>query len=170
MKKHLLVFIISSFPIIATAQNTKPCSSPEASQFDFWIGAWNLYSADTLTGTNTIIKVMDGCTVQENFESPQIKYYGKSWSVYNSIAKIWQQTWIDNQGRYIALTGKWENGVMTLTTDARKLADGKEQVSRMIYHSIKKDHFEWEWESTTDNGKTWKNNWHIRYERKKLPD
>ena len=167
MKKLLLIFFISIFTLSLAAQNNKkPCSAPQASQFDFWIGNWDLYSADTLTGTNTIYKVMDGCTIQENFESPGSGYNGKSWSVYNTQTKTWQQTWVDNQGGYIVLDGKFENAAMTLTTGSTKLPNGKDQIYRMVYHNIAKDSFDWDWESTTDNGTTWVNGWHIHYKRK----
>jgi len=167
-QKHWLWIIVISFiSLSAAAQNAqKPCTAPEASEFDFWVGNWDLYSADTLTGTNTIYKIMDGCTVQENFESKKASYSGKSWSMYSPQLKQWQQTWVDNQGGYIVLNGKFENGAMTLTTAAQKLPNGKEQVYRMVYHNISKDSFDWDWESTTDNGASWKSGWHIHYKRK----
>ncbi len=166
MKTNLLaVFFLISFSSVAQS-TTVPCSSPEASQFDFWIGTWDLYSADTITGTNTIYKIMDGCAVQENFEGAKNGYVGKSWSMFNPRTKNWQQTWVDNQGGYIALNGKFENNTMTLTTGVQKI-NGKDQINRMRFYNIKKDGFEWEWESSADNGSTWRSAWHIRYERKK---
>lgn len=167
MKKiiPLLTLMIAVFKV--HAQNIKPCSSPESSQFDFWTGTWNLYSADTITGTNTIYKIMDGCTTQENFSDNSGSYIGKSWSVFNTQTKLWQQTWVDNQGSFIYLTGKFENGKMTLTTQPQKMADGKEQSFRMIYYNISADTFDWSWESTIDDGVTWKSNWQIHYVRKK---
>lgn len=167
MKNILLIVFSLCFYYSTTAQGRpKPCSALEASQFDFWVGEWELYSADTLTGSNNIYKIMDGCTVQENFESKNKSYTGKSWSMFNPGTKNWQQTWVDNQGSYIALNGKFENGTMTLTTGVVKI-NGKDQINRMRYHDIKKDSFEWDWESSTDNGATWQTAWHIRYQRKK---
>jgi hypothetical protein len=168
MKHLLLIIIFSVTGLLSLAQNNqKPCTAVEGSQFDFWVGNWTLYSADTITGSNTIHKVMDGCAIQENFESKNPGYSGKSWSMYNPQSKLWQQTWIDNQGSFIYLTGTFENGVMTLKTEPRKLPNGKEMVNRMIFHNITKDGFDWEWESTTDEGATWKSGWHIHYSRKK---
>lgn len=153
--------------IAATAQNAKkPCTAPEASQFDFWVGNWQLYSADTITGSNSIYKIMDGCTVQENFSNPKTGYNGKSWSVYNPVGKVWQQTWVDNQGGFIDLTGKFEDGKMTLKTQERTLQNGKRQVYRMVYSNITPNSFDWDWESTTDGGATWVSGWKIHYVRK----
>jgi hypothetical protein len=166
--KNLMVFVFFSITgLSSTAQNNqKPCTAPEASQFDFWVGNWDLYSADTLAGNNQIYKVMDGCAVQENFNSPGPAYSGKSWSMYNPKLKLWEQTWIDNQGNFIYLKGKFENDAMTLSTGVMKMPNGKEEVYRMVYHNIKKDSFDWDWESSSDIGKTWVNGWHLHYKRK----
>lgn len=168
MKQLLLLLLITvcSFTLFAQA-NQKPCTAPEASQFDFWLGDWSLFSADTITGLNSIQKVMDGCTIQENFSSERINYIGKSWSVYSPQRKIWQQTWVDNQGAFIYLTGEFKDGVMTLSTAARNMPNGKEMISRMRFYNITKDNFDWTWEATTDAGATWQPNWQIHYVRKK---
>ena len=167
MKKYLLSISAFFIMLAVTAQNApKPCSAPEASQFDFWVGNWNLFTADSSTGTNTIYKIMDGCTVQENFSNPKTGYDGKSWSVYNPVAKLWQQTWVDNQGGYIELSGKFEDGKMTLKTQTRTLNDGRKQVYQMVYSNITSNSFDWAWESTTDGGTTWVSGWKIHYVRK----
>src|SRR6476620_6668807 len=159
----LFLFLLSNGQSPA---NQKPCSAAEASQFDFWVGDWQLTWNDTSHGTNKISKILDGCGVQENFYDPSMNYKGQSWSVYNPTAKIWQQTWVDNQGGYIALTGKYENGEMTLSTQPRKLPNGKEIISRMVFYNIQPNMFDWRWEATTDNGVNWKPNWVIHYKRK----
>jgi hypothetical protein len=113
---------------------------------------------------------MNDCTVQENFSDPHNNYLGKSWSVYNANYKQWQQTWIDNQGGYIALTGGMQGDSMVLTTAERTVsanlsATGK-MINRMVYYNITKDTFEWDWEASVDGGNTWKSNWHLHYTRK----
>jgi hypothetical protein len=164
------VCVLTSIQLTAQNNNQSPCSLPEASQFDFWIGDWNITYSDTLHASNHIEKIMGGCTVQENFNDPNGNYIGKSWSVYNKNYKMWQQTWVDNQGGYIALTGGMQGDSMVLITPERTVptnisATGK-IIMRMVYHNIKPDSFEWDWEGSTDGGKTWKSNWHLNYQRK----
>jgi hypothetical protein len=166
--KLALLFIISSN---SYSQNTLlPCSQPEASQFNFWLGDWEATWGDTLHGSNHIEKIMDGCTIQENFTDPKLNYHGKSWSVYNANYKAWQQTWVDNQGGYIPLTGGMHGDSMVLTTAERnvpvKVSPSGKLISRMVYYNIKPDSFTWNWEASTDGGKTWKLNWQIHYLRK----
>lgn len=109
MKKNIFFVFLFFISITSNAQNTngqKPCSAPEASQFDFWVGNWPLTWNDTSHGTNRVQKMMDGCTVNENFYDPAMKYSGSSWSVYNPQLKLWQQTWVDNQERIYCFIGQ----------------------------------------------------------------
>jgi len=156
-----------------SAQNTaqKPCTAPEASQLDFWVGEWKLTWSDSVHGTNKIEKMFGNCTIHENFTDPKLGYLGQSWSVYNQNYKIWQQTWVDNQGSYIHLTGGMVRDSMILKTVERNVPasvspTGK-MVNRMIFYNIKPESFDWSWEASTDGGKNWKPNWKIHYERKK---
>ena len=162
-----ICFAAASF---SQASNQKPCSSPEASQFDFWIGDWIATWNDSLHATNHIEKMFGNCTVHENFSNTATNYFGQSWSVYNANYKTWQQTWVDSQGGYIALTGGMVDDSMVLTTAERTVptsisATGK-IITRMVYYNIKPDSFDWSWEASTDGGQTWKQNWLIHYKRK----
>jgi hypothetical protein len=158
--------IIMSTPEIFSQQKTTPCSSPEASQFDFWIGTWNLTYNDSIHATNTIIKKAGGCVIEENFNDPSQSFAGQSWSVFVPATGKWHQTWVDNQGGYIVLTGEFKDNKMTLATEPKTLADGKIKISRMIFYNITKNSFDWSWEGSEDGGKSWKVNWLIHYVRK----
>ena len=169
MKRCVLFALAICAVSLLNAQNTnpqKPCTAPEASQFDFWVGSWDLTWNDTSHGTNNIQKIMGGCAVNENFNDPVMNYSGSSWSVYNVNTKLWQQTWIDNAGAYISLSGKFEHNEMALTAQPRKLPNGKEIVSRMVFFNITPESFDWRWEATKDNGTSWQTNWLIHYKRK----
>jgi len=144
----------------------KPCSDPAFSQFDFWLGEWDLTYNDTAHATNSIRRVNDGCTIEENFNDPGQGFRGQSWSVYNPSTKQWQQTWVDNQGGYIVLTGEFKDGKMVLTTQPVKNKNGVDVISRMIFYNIEKNSFDWSWEKSEDEGKSWKTSWAIHYTRK----
>lgn len=170
MKPAFLLFILVALLAAGklTAQNTpaKPCTAPECSQFDFWLGHWTCTYSDTMHGTNYVTKEMGGCTIHEHFNDPSTSFTGESWSVYNPQRKIWQQTWIDNQGGYIVLTGEFKNGKMLLYTEPQQMPDGTRKQSRMVYYNITPTAFDWDWDATTDEGKTWKNNWRIHYKKR----
>jgi hypothetical protein len=168
------IFTITLFLLIpgySFSQTQKPCSSEEAKQFDFWLGEWDLTWNDTMHGTNRIEKLWGDCVLQENFNDPGRNYSGKSWTVYNSNYKTWQQTWVDSQGGYIVLTGNKSGDSITLTTAERtvpeKISPTRKIISRMVYHHITPTGFDWRWESSTDGGNLWKMAWLIHYKRKK---
>ncbi len=165
----IIFFFIATF-CSAQSNSQKPCSFPEASQFDFWVGDWNLTRSDSLHGTNRIEKLYGNCIVHENFTDPLLNYLGQSWSVYNPNYKEWQQTWIDNQGGYIALTGGKVNDSMILKTAERtvplKVSPSGKMINRMVFYNIASNSFDWSWEASSDGGVTWKANWKIHYARK----
>lgn len=162
----------SAAPSSAAAQPA-PCSGPESQQFDFWVGDWDLEWPAGQAGTsdkpghgrNSIRRTLGGCVVQENFEAGP--YIGSSTSVYVPTRNGWRQTWVDNQGAYIALNGEFKDGKMELRTDPRSLPDGSVLVNRMVYANITHDAFDWAWQSSKDGGKTWTDNWNIHYMRRK---
>jgi hypothetical protein len=125
---------------------------------------------DTLHGTNHVEKLFGNCSVHENFLDPNTHYLGQSWSVYNPNYKKWQQTWIDSQGGYIALTGEKVGDSIILKTEERSVpisvSPTKKLINRMVYYNIEPNKFDWSWEASTDGGLTWKPNWKIHYARK----
>ena len=171
MKKIFFPLLMLISASAFTQTNTPPCSAPEASQFDFWIGEWDLHWQDSLRGSNRVERVFGNCAVQENFLNPKTGYSGKSWSVYNSNYKLWQQTWIDSQGGYIHLTGRMTGDSLILYTEERtvpaSVSPTGKMKNRMVYYNIKKDSFDWSWEASTDSGLSWKPSWQIHYARRK---
>lgn len=161
----LLLTLAVSFTARAQV-NPQPCSAAEARQFDFWVGEWELTWSDSLHGSNRIEKMFGNCTIHENFSDPKLGYLGQSWSVYNPGSRLWQQTWVDNRGGYIVLTGGMDGGRMILKTGERQTPKGPQEM-RMVFSNITSDSFDWSWESSTDKGVTWKPGWVIHYVRKK---
>jgi hypothetical protein len=143
----------------------KPCSTPEARQFDFWVGEWDLSWGETGKGSNTIRPVLDGCVILEQFDgTPAIKLQGWSVSSYNQAAGKWKQTWVDNQGGYLDFTGSYHDGEMALSRET--VIEGEDALQRMVWYNITQDELDWRWERSFDEGKTWEVNWRIHYRRK----
>lgn len=169
MFKMILLIVI--LPVIILAQGPdKPCSVPEAHQFDFWVGEWTAEWKDAdgnlAHGSNHVIRLFDGCVIEENFDGrPGTELIGKSFSVYDKRQKQWKQTWVDNSGGYLDFTGGFTDGKMILSRKAisRK---GIPVAQRMIYYNIEENSFEWNWEISYDNGKTWDLKWKLNYTRK----
>ncbi len=176
------VLIASVITVAAVSHNrdSKPepfsSSTPQARQFDFWLGEWDLTwpgeqsglpAGQLGRGTNTITAILDSAVIQENFvDLASNSLRGMSVSVYNQRLGKWQQTWVDNQSSYLDFTGEFKDGKMILSRQAAA-KDGRTIIQRMLWHNIAKDQLDWNWEASEDGGKTWKVNWQIHYTRKK---
>ncbi len=131
-------------------------------QFNFWLGEWDCTWGDNGKATNSVLRIMADKVIQENFSSPELR--GMSVSVYDPERKLWCQTWVDNNGSYLDFTGRFENGNMILTRDA--IVKGEACKQRMIWYNIEANQFDWNWERSDDDGKTWRVLWQIKYKRK----
>ena len=144
------------------AEHTAVPPAPETRQFDFWLGEWDV-SWDGGRGTNSIRSILGGHVVEERFHAESPPFEGMSVSVYNARRGLWQQTWVDDQGTYLDLSGGWRDGEMTLSTE--RLVDGKPATLRMVFYNIAADQLDWRWERSTD-GSEWQILWQIRYQRR----
>ena len=174
MKRPLLLLPLFC-ALLAGAQQTappKPCTAPEAAQFDFWVGDWEAswpaaQGSPAGAGANHITKTMSGCVIEERFDGAASNgLVGHSVSVYLPRARQWKQTWVDNQGAYLDFVGEFKDGAMVLAREA-VTPKGVKVRQRMVWKNIKPESFEWSWEQSTDDGKTWQVLWPIRYTRKK---
>lgn len=83
-----------------------PCEGmPEASQFDFWLGRWEVRMPDgTLIGHNTITKRDGGCSIVEQWEGAGGSS-GTSVSFFVPSRDQWRQVWTGSSGTLIDMTG-----------------------------------------------------------------
>jgi hypothetical protein len=161
--------LFGSFSLGAFSQQpTKPCPEAEQKQFDFWVGEWDLTTpGQGGGGVNRIERVFDGCVIEENFTGgPANPLVGMSVSRFDPGAKKWKQTWVDNQGAYLDFTGEFKDGEMILQREATD-ASGSRFLQRMVWKNISSNELDWSWESSKDQGKTWKVIWPVHYKRRK---
>ena len=165
-------FLVSSLLLACTMQTAlaAPVAQP-ADLYDFWLGDWNVTWAkadgSVGKGRNHVAPVLDGNVIEEQFEmdpaeAPQ-QLKGRSLSVRDP-AGLWHQAWADNQGGFFALTGS-ADGDKRLFSTALTVVGKETKGQRMVFHDIGADAFTWDWEGTTDGGKTWKLLWRLDYKR-----
>ena len=148
-----------------------PCMAPEQKQLEFWVGEWDLTwpgekQGTVDHGTNSIHRQLDSCVVQENFSGGSTMHLrGMSVSIFDTRARKWKQTWVDNEGGYLDFVGEYKDGQMILARDGVR-PDGTKVVQRMVFQNITANEFDWNWEASTDGGKTWQVMWPIHYKRK----
>jgi hypothetical protein len=129
--------------------------------FDFWLGRWDVRWGSDGRGTNRIRKILGDRVILEQFDgSPGTSLQGMSFSVFDSVDHRWRQTWVDNDGNYLAFDGGLrEDGAMEL----RGMRAG--ELVRMLWLDIEGESLRWLWERSPDGGKTWETLWELAYAR-----
>jgi hypothetical protein len=153
------------------ASHAAPAPQPP-DLFDFWVGDWSATwkNADGTAGKgrNRIQRTLDGKVIEEQFEEdaadPPPVLRGHSVSVLQQQAGVWRQAWVDNQGGYFSFTASVEGDKRIFATAFYGEGD-KIKGQRMVFRDITRDAFMWDWEGTSDGGKTWTLLWQIAYKR-----
>jgi hypothetical protein len=165
-------FLFVSLLLALTMQTTSAAPAPQpADLFDFWVGDWSVTwkNADGTAGKahNHVSRILDGNVIEEQFEAdpagPPPLLKGRSLSVRDPQGQ-WHQAWADNQGGFFSLAGSADGNKRLFSTALVPVGD-QVKGQRMVFHHITKDAFTWDWEGTTDGGKTWKLLWQLDYKR-----
>jgi len=100
-----------------------PCEDmPEAAQFDFWLGRWEVRGPDgTLLGYSTVTRDEGGCVVREQWDGNPGSS-GTSMSFYLPSRGQWRHVWIGSGGTHIDMTGGLTEGEMHLEGTIEYLA------------------------------------------------
>ena len=145
-------------------QQSAPCDTPEHSQFDFWIGQWDVFLANgQRAGSNVIEKKLRGCVLHERWTGASGSV-GESFNVYRGDTQQWHQSWVDNSGSLLMIEGEFTSGSMILsgeTTDAQGLT----VLNRITWTPHTADSVQQVWETSTDAGTTWTTAFDGRYVR-----
>jgi hypothetical protein len=134
-----------------------------ARQFDFLLGEWDCTWSDAEgphLGSNSVYLDLGGAVVVESFDGrPSLDFQGLSYSVYDRDAQCWKQTWVDSDGSYHALVGRFEDGVMDLRRQ------GELGLYRLLWENIERDSLDWSRQRSDDGGEAWTTLWEIGYRR-----
>jgi len=114
-RRCFFIFLLTA-STLATAQNVGCTYDAKFSEFDFWVGDWQVYSnvTGTLAGTNSIRKLEQGCLLQESWQGAGGST-GTSINYYNPVQDVWRQVWVSAGLYVIDIQGALEEGAMVLT-------------------------------------------------------
>ncbi|HLX23363.1 MAG TPA: hypothetical protein VKR38_08480 [Usitatibacter sp.] len=150
----------------AQAPQPKPCSSPEAHRFDFWVGDWDVYEDGKLAGTNRIER-MYGCVVHESWKSPELS--GQSLNVFDAKRGLWHQTWVDSNAGLLVIEGAWKNGALTMSDASLPAKKDPGRVNEITWTPNPDGSVRQHWRASTDGGKTWTTVFDGKYVRSARP-
>lgn len=112
--------------------NLLACEDIQFSEFDFWIGQWQVKLANgDVAGTNYIQKSLTGCVLEEHYKGSK-GYEGKSLNIYDKTTQQWHQTWTDNTGLLLKLDGQFKDNKMVLWGNSLDFT-GKAVMHRIIW-------------------------------------
>ena len=152
---------------LATAQAAR-CPDPEFRQFDFWMGDWDTFESDHSIPESIararVTPIAAGCAIHELYEQTD-GLIGDSILSYDPVRKVWQQTWVDNRGSLIVISGAFKNGAVSMEGEMR-LQNGKMFLQRITWKAEGDGVREFSMRSK-DGGKTWEPFFDVLFKKRK---
>jgi hypothetical protein len=159
---------------------------PEASQFNFLLGEWELdvkpapnglaqriHGVPKLVGMWKAWRALDGWGVEDELRitdrSGNPMAFSHAVRFFDANAKSWRTSNLDvYRATWTASTAQWRGGEM-VTTGSGTDSEGKRYLSRARYSAITPDSFTFTQERSTDNGKSWSLNLTIQAKKVAAP-
>jgi len=135
-----------------------PCrENSESRQFDFWIGVWDVFVGGQQAGTNTIERMLGGCTLLENWTNVRGRE-GKSfnWVDRSSFREArWRQLWVDDSGNTLDYYGgRYVDDAMRFEGHTFS-AQGDSIPQKLTFHNVHPDTVRQVFEQSNDGGASW---------------
>ena len=143
---------------------TDPINSVD--QFDFWLGAWDVFSEEKLIASSRIEKIVNGQIIIENYQQPD-GYSGKSINYYDGHLKKWRQNWVDVNGTVGDFSGECKDNIMRFDGESH-LRDGRKILRLMIVSRSSENEVRQYSERSDDDGQSWKVAYNFTYRRKQI--
>ncbi|MCW8833097.1 MAG: hypothetical protein OQK09_03985 [Colwellia sp.] len=130
------------------------CDTSQYREFDFWLGQWQVKSAASKQlSQSKITQINNGCGLLEEYKTPT-GFQGKSLNIFDSQTQQWHQTWIDNTGYLLKLSGGIENNSMVMTGKTHD-KNGNIILNKITWTPLKGGEVRQHWQTSTTHGKAW---------------
>lgn len=159
--RTLVVFLLSIFALallltgFAQSETNEACAIPESHQFDFWVGAWDVFDVDkpaTAVARVQVDRILGGCVLREDYRDSE-GHMGQSLNIYDVPRHRWHQSWVTNRGQLLLLDGGLRDGVMMLSA-VERMPDGSDREVQGTWKAVSDGVRETAVRST-DGGRTW---------------
>jgi hypothetical protein len=145
----------------------RPCDfDSHYQQFDFWLGEWEVRTASgsVLAGNSVIEKILGSCVILENWTGAG-GGSGKSFNIYNTTSKQWEQIWVDAVGSLTKYSGGIKDGAMDYFADSVG-PNGAPIKLHLQFFKLGPDTVRQFNQISTDGGATWTFGYDFIYTRK----
>ena len=154
--------------VSSAAAQAARCPDPEFRQFDFWMGDWDTFESDhSVPGSIArarVTPIAAGCAIRELYEQTD-GLIGDSILSYDPVRKVWQQTWVDNRGSLMVISGAFKDGAVTMEGEMR-LRNGKMFLQRISW-KVEGDGVREFSVRSKDGGKTWEPFFDVLFKKRK---
>jgi hypothetical protein len=173
----LAALVLLAAPAAARAQHAAPAfparvAPPEAAQFDFLVGQWELtvkpkatslaarlHGAPRLVGVWKAWRAFDGWGIEDELRimdgSGNPISLSHTMRAYDATAGQWAQSGFDvYRGQFRSATAQWKDGEMLVSASGTD-SEGKPVLSRFRFYQITSTGFTARQDRSVDNGKTW---------------
>jgi hypothetical protein len=141
----------------APAANRFPCEQEEKfREFDFWIGEWDVHTADgKLAGRNVVDRAERGCVLIENWTGVGGST-GTSMNYLDKTTDEWVQLWTDASGSQILIRGGLTDDGMLLEGTIHYVSTGVTAPFRGLWTPQPDGRLRQFFEQYDDEEKAWK--------------
>ena len=163
--------------------NSNPCDAPEAREFDFWIGSWDITQKILrrdgtwleLPATTNVVKDLEGCALVEHWEGTVEFFWegmkepqamrGLSVRSYDPETKQWRIYWMDTRHpKFGVFEGRFRDSIGTFLKSSTA-ADGKPLLTRIRFSNMSGESVTWTLDISKDNGDQWTPLWIMEMKR-----
>lgn len=155
-----LILILTLLWATSAAGQTQPSARPctadaRFGQFDFWVGAWDVHTADgTLAGTNVVTREEGGCVIVERWTGAS-GGTGMSINFFDHAEEEWVQVWNSAGGAQIEIRGGLTDDGMLLEGTIHYVARDASADFRGLWTPLPDGRVRQYFEQSTDGGETW---------------
>ena len=152
----LLSFFAASGGGAQDAPPQFPCKDePRFAEFDFWVGEWDVHTADgTYAGHNRIAKAEGGCVLLENWAGAS-GGTGMSINYLEQSSGDWVQIWNAAGGTQIDIRGGLTDDGMSLVGKIHYIANSTTADFRGLWTLLDDGRIRQFFEQSNDGGETW---------------
>jgi hypothetical protein len=137
--------------------------SAAARQLDYWHGRWRVSEGGKRLGISTVGSDLSGCLTEEAFGTGK-GFESVSYAYYDLVEQRWYRTYTDSEGERVELRGEVgaDGSVMTATEPG---SGNDTMLVRVTLSPVTTDVVHQVWETSKDDGASWKEALRLVYER-----
>lgn len=158
----LIVFMALTTVSLNCRAQTAPAVAPTPcidnlrfAEFDFWVGEWDVHTADgTFAGSNSISRQESGCVLVEKWAGAGGST-GMSINYFDGASGEWVQAWHAAGGSQIDIRGGLTDEGMLLVGKIHYVANEATQDFRGLWTLLPDGRVRQFFEQSNDGGETW---------------